>query len=263
LDLGRNRRASGDRCLLVGTSGAAHPTVLDYVTVAPSVAEPTAIVSELMRAAHEHFAREGMPGLPEMDIHTPASWRSDEAAMAAVIWREQAARSAGLTQSTERLRLRWESSSPLPPRGDRLTFSPDPDDGAFLDTFARVAQGSLDAETRRDLAAIGVDEQAKGDLAFYLALPGRRENWCLAHSGDQLVGLIVPSRSAYDASISYLGVVPEMRGHGYVDDLLAEMTSIHVAQGAARVTATTDATNHPMAAAFARADYQMGAALLK
>jgi ribosomal protein S18 acetylase RimI-like enzyme len=210
-----------------------------------------------MRAAHEHFARDGMPGLPEMDIHAPVNWRSDQAAMAAVTWREQAARSAGLTRSTERLRLRWESSSPPPPRGDRLTFTPDPDDGALLDAFARVAHGSLDVETRRDLAAIGVDEQARGDLAYYLALPGGRENWRLAYRGDQLVGLIVPSRSAYDASISYLGVVPEMRGQGYVDDLLAEMTSIHVAQGAARVTATTDTTNHPMVAAFARAGYQI------
>ncbi|WP_460868502.1 GNAT family N-acetyltransferase [Rhodococcus aerolatus] len=72
-----------------------------------------------------------------------------------------------------------------------------------------------------------------------------------------LVGLVVPSRSAYDASVSYLGVVPERRGRGHVDELLAEITRQHASQGAERITGTTDTTNAPMAAAFDRGGYAL------
>ena len=47
-----------------------------------------------------------------------------------------------------------------------------------------------------------------------------------------------------------------MRGHRYIDDILAEITRFHAAKGAHRITATTDMTNRPMAAAFERAGYR-------
>ncbi len=52
-------------------------------------------------------------------------------------------------------------------------------------------------------------------------------------------------------------MVPELRGRGYVDDLLGEITRIHSADGAGRISATTDVPNTPMAAAFDRANYQV------
>jgi RimJ/RimL family protein N-acetyltransferase len=55
--------------------------------------------------------------------------------------------------------------------------------------------------------------------------------------------------------VGYLGVLPDHRGRGLVDDLLGEITRIHVGSGAQQITATTDMGNLPMAAAFERADY--------
>jgi ribosomal protein S18 acetylase RimI-like enzyme len=78
-------------------------------------------------------------------------------------------------------------------------------------------------------------------------------------AAGERVGFIIPSRSAYDASVSYLGVVPEFRGQGYVDDLLAEITHVHADAGARRITGTTDTTNAPMAAAFLRGGYTIAA----
>ena len=49
--------------------------------------------------------------------------------------------------------------------------------------------------------------------------------------------------------------MPELRGRGYVDDLLGEITRFHAAGGADSITATTDVSNAPMAAAFERANY--------
>ena len=65
-----------------------------------------------------------------------------------------------------------------------------------------------------------------------------------ARAGQRLT---IPSRSADNASVSYLGVVPTHRGHG--DDLLAEITRQHADNGAPQITGTTDTTNAPMAAA--------------
>ena len=55
--------------------------------------------------------------------------------------------------------------------------------------------------------------------------------------------------------INFIGVVPEHRGRGYVDDLLAEGTAALHAAGAERVRADTDTRNLPMALAFRRAGY--------
>ncbi|MGN6677358.1 MAG: GNAT family N-acetyltransferase [Streptosporangiaceae bacterium] len=48
----------------------------------------------------------------------------------------------------------------------------------------------------------------------------------------------------------------EHRGHGYVDEILAEITRILVDDASAtRIHADTDLANRPMAAAFDRAGY--------
>ena len=52
-----------------------------------------------------------------------------------------------------------------------------------------------------------------------------------------------------------VGVVPTHRGHGYVDDLLAEITRQHADHGAPRITGTTDTTNAHMVVAFTRGGY--------
>ena len=56
--------------------------------------------------------------------------------------------------------------------------------------------------------------------------------------------------------VGYLGVVPEHRGRGYVDDLLAEITRSHAERGVQRIVADTDAGNVSMARAFERAGYR-------
>lgn len=116
---------------------------------------------------------------------------------------------------------------------------------------------SLDELTQRTLAELGPEAQAEDDLDFYTGLPGRRSAWRLATdlTGAE-VGLIIPSRSAYAASVSYLGVYPEHRGHGYGRDLLAEITHRHRADGADRITGTTDLDNRPMLRAFIASGYR-------
>ncbi|MEJ8672717.1 hypothetical protein WKI71_43400 [Streptomyces sp. MS1.AVA.1] len=133
-----------------------------------------------------------------------------------------------------------------PPRVQgRLTFAPASDE-EFLRLFRRIAVGSLDEETRRNIAVKGAEATARDEMDFYLGCPGRREWWRVAHTPDgQVAGLALPSATPYARNVGYLGVVPEFRGHGYVDDLLTEITLIHAESGAELITATTDTGNAP------------------
>jgi RimJ/RimL family protein N-acetyltransferase len=96
-------------------------------------------------------------------------------------------------------------------------------------------------------------------MEIYLAMPGDRDWWRLAYTAadGQLAGMILPNHSTDGgAVVGYLGVVPGLRGHGYLADLVAETTRFHAGRGEPRIAATTDTTNRPMAAAFERAGYR-------
>jgi ribosomal protein S18 acetylase RimI-like enzyme len=252
------------RALWWGPPDADHPASLDCVWVDPDVADrvelAAGLAAGLVQAGHQALREAGLDQLPDLNITVPTDWKEDAAALAAVEWRARAVAGAGLTERIERFNYAWTPNSGLPQRSSRLTFRP-ADDRGFLDVFAAVALDSLDKLTVQNLAAMGADAQAADDLEFYLSLPGDRGAWRIAYDHDGgRVGFIIPSRSAYDASVSYLGVVPEQRGRGYVDDLLAEITHVHAEAGAERITGTTDSTNAPMAAAFLRGGYAVTAA---
>lgn len=125
-----------------------------------------------------------------------------------------------------------------------------------MELFREAARGSLDVETRQALETMDEVAQARDDFEFYAGCPGEREWWQVALDGNGApVGFIVPSATPYHRNVGYLGVLPSHRGRGLVDDLLGEVTRIHAEAGADLITATTDMTNLPMAAAFDRAGY--------
>jgi len=237
--------------------GREHPLTLDCLWVADRVVDRIAVAADLIATAHLAHRHAGARHATDFEIDVRPDWRADAAALAAVEWRQQAAARAGLTHTLERVSFLWTPGVGVPVDPHRLVFVPERDDEVFVDAFRRVAEGSLDDLTRRNVAQMGADDQARDDLEFYLGLPGERDWWRLAHTREgDLVGFAIPSRSAYDASVSFLGVVPDRRGHGYVDDLLAEITRQHAGRGAQRITGTTDTTNAPMAAAFLRGGYE-------
>ncbi|GHG53932.1 GNAT family N-acetyltransferase [Streptomyces griseocarneus] len=246
------------RAVWWGRSDSDHPVALDCLHVSRSAGDRAGTAAALLAAGLRAFREAGATRDPQYNLSLPAGWRTDPAVAAAVAWRRAAAASAGLGEEIERLRYEWTPAAGVPARTGRLVFSPEPDDEAFVAVFRRIAGGSLDIVTRRDVAALGADRQARDDLDFYRNCPGRREWWRLAHTPDgTLVGMALPSRTPYHPNVGYLGVVPEFRGRGYIDEVLAEITRFHAAEGAQRITATTDTVNVPMAAAFDRAGYQV------
>ncbi|WP_411104841.1 GNAT family N-acetyltransferase [Streptomyces sp. cmx-4-9] len=269
------------RALWWGRATSEHPVALDCLYAAPSATDSpptgrtatdspptgrtptdspptgrTAVAAGLLSAGLAAFAAQGAAKPPLYNLTLPTGWNEDPAAVAALAWRREAARAAGLTDEVQRLRLEWTPDAGLPAPSGRLTFTEGTDED-FLDVFRRIAVGSLDGETRRNLALVGAEATAREEVDFYLSCPGERSWWRLARTPDgQVAGLALPSATPYHRNVGYLGVVPELRGQGYVDDILAEITRVQVEAGAELITATTDTDNAPMAAAFARAGYR-------
>lgn len=245
------------RALWWGLPASAYPLALDCVYVHDSVSDRIGLAAALLAAGHDAFRAQSAPKLPQYDLNLPNDWRSDPAVSAAVGWRRTAAARAGLSGELERLRYEWTPGAGVPDSSERLTFTPEPNDEVFLSALRRIAAGSLDETTRKNVAAFGAEQQARRDMDLYRSMPGERDWWRLAYTTDgRLAGLAMPNRNPYGPVVGYLGVVPELRGCRYIDDILAEITRFHAANGAHRITATTDMTNLPMAAAFERASYR-------
>ena len=258
------------RAIWWGFADSAYPLVLDCVSAGASLLTGSpltaggsvpVLAARLIAAGQQALRRPDPSVAPGYEINLPAGWRSDPAAARAFAWRQDAAARAGLTDELERVRFEWTPDAGLPRSSGRLVFRPEPDDDSFLDVFGQIAVGSLDVITRREVAALGAARQARDDMGIYLAMAGERDWWRLAYTAGggrpgQLAGMILPNRNANGAVVGYLGVVPEMRGRGYIDDLVAETTRFHAGRGEPRIGATTDTTNLPMAAAFERAGYR-------
>jgi ribosomal protein S18 acetylase RimI-like enzyme len=244
------------------TPRAAEPAALDGIYVDESAggpAERPGIAADLLVAAHAAFARAGLVRPPAYHIFLPPDWRDRPAAVAALSWRKEAARRAGLTATLERLRYEWTPQAGLPSPLARLRLVAEPDDEVFVDLFRRVLTGTLDATSREQAGLAGAAAQARKDVAFYRdQMQGDRAWWRVALAPDgQLAGFGIPSRNTEFPVVGYLGVLPDHRGHGYVDEILAEVTRILATEaGATAIHADTDLGNQPMAAAFERLGYR-------
>ena len=106
------------------------------------------------------------------------------------------------------------------------------------------------------IAESGPEAAAKQMFDDASTLPHEARWWLLAYTqaGD-LVGLVIMCRNNFCPIVDYVGVVPEHRGHGYANDLLAMGTSIMKAEGAERIRGDTDRENHAMSKAFVRLGY--------
>jgi RimJ/RimL family protein N-acetyltransferase len=237
-----------------GRPGDEHPYSIDGLYFAGD-GDPVPAWTALIREAIE--GRPNEIEQPEYHIFLAAGWRDDPETVAELEPRSQAAAAAGLTAITDRLRYDWRPEYGLPERSTRLRFEP-ADDEAFVDVFARVSDGSLDAATARDVARLGREGAARADLEGYKSMPGDRSWWRLAYdANNELVGFAMPSANAGGPVVGYVGVVPEHRGHGYVDDLLAEITHQLADTGAERIRSDTDFGNVPMAKSFERLGYRI------
>lgn len=232
------------------------PIALDVWDVAAHVPDRDSLASALLHAGHEALSTRGVAAPLPHTMRLPNDWRDHATLVAEVDLKSRAAAAAGMTRVNERLQFQWDADRPLPPEPRSLVFAP-ADDDTFLPLLAAAAEGSLDVMTRRELESSSPDELARAEIDYYRACPGERSWWHTAATTDRtVVGLAIPSATPTNRNVGYLAVLPEHRGRGYVDEILAFITRFHAEQGAPRITATTDAANAPMAAAFRRAGFR-------
>jgi RimJ/RimL family protein N-acetyltransferase len=188
---------------------------------------------------------------------TPPDWHDDPAARKVVTDRITALESTGARLLVERLRLEWLPERGVPAARGRLSFRPVADRAELVGLMTQVVEGTLDAHSQAELTRMTPAEQAEQQYdEELLGYPSPREWWRVGVRGDGTpVGFVIPARNSYNPIIAYIGVVPAHRGHGYVDELLAEGTRLLAAEGVPRIRAATDVGNVPMAKAFARAGY--------
>lgn len=155
----------------------------------------------------------------------------------------------------------WRAGGPMPARSTRLTFKSLPEVGRdqFIHVMALGPAGTLDRNDRYYYELTGPVGWATVMMGFLGE--GDDESWKVAFDPDgRPVGYVM--LSAFDeertATIAHIGVVPQMRGRGYIDDLLAEATHDAVARGRTSILSDADVLNVPMGAAFERAGHQAG-----
>jgi RimJ/RimL family protein N-acetyltransferase len=239
-----------------GRTGDDTPSVLDIFDLDDSTDDRVDVGVRLLRTATADVVPAGTR-LPEYYRLVPPDWREDEVTRRVVEDRVDALERTGARLSVERLRFEWRPGTPIPEPSGRLVFRPVRDTEELLALMTLVLDGTLDAHSRDDLTRMSAREAAvkhhEDELAHYRS---PRDWWRIATLPDgEPVGFVIPARNDYNPVISYLAVLPEHRGNGYIDEILAEGTRILDAQDVPRIRAATDLGNTPMANAFQRAGY--------
>ncbi|MFE4213499.1 GNAT family N-acetyltransferase [Streptomyces sp. NPDC056844] len=235
------------------------PQLLDFFDLDDALPEPErgAIGLELVERATAAVVPAGN-ARPEYGRYLPPDWRDDPASREVVEARIRVMEATGARLLVERLRLEWRAGTPVPEDSGRLVFRPVTGREDLVALMTPVMEGTLDAHGRQDLAS-GLSAREAAEKQYdeeFAGLRSPQEWWRIAELPDgEPVGFVVPARNNYHPMIAYIGVLPAHRGHGYIDDVLAEGTRVLAAQGVERVRAATDLGNVPMAKSFARLGY--------
>jgi RimJ/RimL family protein N-acetyltransferase len=238
--------------------GVDTPLMLDLFDVDDSLPAPDrlAVGEQLLGAAMAATLPSGSRP-PEYGRFVPPDWRDSPDTRHAVRDRMTILERTGARLFVERLRLEWLPGTPVPEPSGRLVFRPVRDTGELLALMTSVLDGTLDAHGRDDLTRMPAREAAVKHYEEEFARYGSPKDWWRVATlpAGEPVGFVLPAHNGYNPIIAYIGVLPEHRGNGYIDDILAEGTRILAAHDVPRVRASTDLDNTPMASAFRRAGY--------
>jgi RimJ/RimL family protein N-acetyltransferase len=165
----------------------------------------------------------------------------------------------GFTFRRETGRFEWCGGQP-PAVPRRLSFRTLEEVGedAFVEAMREVSEGTLDREIRGECERLGAQRAAREFFEDARRVEQDPAWWQLAYAPDgELIGLVMPAEPPGFLTVFYVGVVPGMRGRGYVDDLLtagtATLLEARRREGNDKpLRADTDVANEPMAAAFER-----------
>ena len=154
----------------------------------------------------------------------------------------------GMDLFQEKAGFVWRNSgAPIPPPG-RLRFATVLETGRdrYQDVMARAGRDTLD---RNDRWYRGHMDEAHwaAQMMEYLQEQDS-QSWLVASepAGDPVGMVAVSTLDPGVATVTFIGVLPEHRGHGYGHDLLQAATSAAHRRGFAEMFSDVDTLNQPM-----------------
>lgn len=161
----------------------------------------------------------------------------------------------------------WQEPKPLLEIPSRLEFKTAKMLGeqVLISTLVRVMESSIDKSDRKQVSEWGSRQAAEQFLAKSRdGFSYEDEWWKIGVNGDgEVVGFVLPviykgcaKEGLEEATLYYLGVLPQYRRQGFATDLLLKGTRILQDIGIWRVFCDTDANNIPMISTFKRVGYQ-------
>jgi diamine N-acetyltransferase len=123
--------------------------------------------------------------------------------------------------------------------------------------MGRCQAGTLDRNDRYYLGLCG--PVGWGAQMLDYLVPGHEASWLLARDPDgREVGFVAvgPFDDEGTGTIVHVGVLPEARGHGYINELLAAANRAARERGYVRMLSDVDTENAPMLAAMERAGHR-------
>jgi ribosomal protein S18 acetylase RimI-like enzyme len=128
---------------------------------------------------------------------------------------------------------------------------------SFREMIERVTEGTLDRHDTEERRLHGAGRAAERYVEMLEEIDANTDLWQLAYDPrEKCIGLVVPQRLDEErGTINYIGVVPEARGHGYVDDLMRRGIDLLHESRIDIVVADVDALNSPVIAALQRSGW--------
>jgi GNAT superfamily N-acetyltransferase/RimJ/RimL family protein N-acetyltransferase len=167
-------------------------------------------------------------------------------------------KSAGFSLRRETSRFEWRGTEP-PGSAGGSTFRTleEVGENAFVAAIEKASEGTLDREIGQERERRGAKRAAQEFFEDAQRVTYDPSWWRLAYAPNgELAGRVMPAEPPGFLTLFYIGVVPMMRGQGYVHDLLAAGTATLLeaqSKNEKPLIADTDVANVPMAAAFERA----------
>ena len=167
---------------------------------------------------------------------------------------------AGFALFHEKEGFVWTDDGGALPAPRRLSFTSLTEVGrpAYASAMAATIPGTLDRNDRFYLEACG--PAAWGTEMVGAADPADERAWLLAHERDgRLAGYVgVGGFEEGVGTIVHIGVVPDRRGRGYVDELLRAANQAARDLGYRSMLSDVDTENAPMLAAMERNGHRRG-----
>ncbi|MDH3193043.1 MAG: GNAT family N-acetyltransferase [Acidimicrobiia bacterium] len=148
------------------------------------------------------------------------------------------------------------SGGELPPPRPGIHFKTVEDVGrdAFTRLIAIVGGDGLDREMAHYQSHMDIQHWAEEHVRY---LGDQNDLLMIGYLDGRPIGLVGLNDPGAEPYLSFIGVVPDQRGNGYVDDLVRHGTNVAIERGWNPLRAETDMGNLPMRRSFERCGYRM------